>query len=672
MRRKRLRVTGWAIGIITALLTAFLVMGGCADEIAPQEVPTRESRAAVSRTPQATATSAPIPTASPPKPALEATPEPVRSSPMTIPTPEGTSPGLLARIVVDQDELPDRDLAELAVRLRGVEVADPPSERVPAMSEGEQQNFWITNLDDGTARPITATLQVVSENAYWFVDDTLTVERSDLAKAARIYEEQVRPAIVSTFGDIASPGLDGDPRLVIIHTALDGAAGYFGSKDSFSTEVHPHSNEREIIYLDFRAVEHGIDTHLAIVAHELQHAVHFDKDVGEESWVNEGLSEVATELAGYKVQSPRAYMRRPHTQLNYWPDSPRSTIPHYGASALFFAYVAQRVGGTANLTELVTEPLDGIAGVESFLNDYGLSWLQVFSDWVVANYLDADDDRYGYADRNVGVGPVRTLIANEEHHDRLPQYSARYYRLDNDSTSGIISFKGNTEISQVDTDCEQDLTCWWGGRGDGIDTKLTREFDLTGLDRATLEFQVWHEIEEGWDYGYAEVSDDAGETWHILEGAHTTTHNPSGNAYGPGYTGSSRDWKQESIDLTQFTGGPVLVRFEYVTDDAVYLDGLLIDGITIPELDLGDADSDWHAEGFSKVGPKLAQEFIVQVVRIEPDGEHSVFQMHLDDQNSGQVDLRGLSDDVEIAVIVSPITPGTRHESGYVLEFKEP
>ena len=183
---------------------------------------------------------------------------------------------------------------------------------------------------------------------------------------------------------------------------------------------------------------------------------------------------------------------------------------------------------------------------------------------------------------------------------------------------------------------------------------------------------MWHEIEEGWDYGYAEVSDDAGETWHILEGAHTTTHNPSGNAYGPGYTGSSRDWKQESIDLTQFTGGPVLVRFEYVTDDAVYLDGLLIDGITIPELDLGDADSDWHAEGFSKVGPKLAQEFIVQVVRIEPDGEHSVFQMHLDDQNSGQVDLRGLSDDVEIAVIVSPITPGTRHESGYVLEFKEP
>ena len=671
MRRKRLRVTGWAIGIIPALLTALWVMGGCADTTAPKEVPPLESGAAVSRTTQATATSAPILTASPPRPALEATPEPVRSSPMTTPTPEETSLGLPARIVIDLDELPDRDLAELAVRLRGVEVAEPPSERAPAMSEGDRQDFWITNLDDGTARPITATVQVVSENAYWFVDDALTVERSDLAKAARLYEEQVRPAIVSTFGDIASPGLDGDPRLVIIHTALDGAAGYFGSKDSFSTEVHPHSNTREIIYLDSRAVEHGIDTHLAIVAHELQHAVHFDKDVGEESWVNEGLSEVATELAGYRVQSPRAFMRRPHTQLNYWPDSPRSTIPHYGASALFFAYVAQRVGGTANLTELVTEPLDGIAGVESFLNDHGLSWLEVFSDWVVANYLDADDDRYGYADRNVGVGPVRTLISGQEQHDRLPQYSARYYRLDTDSTSGIISFKGDTEVSQVGTRCEQGPACWWGGHGDGIDTKLTREFDLTGLDRATLEFQVWHEIEEGWDYGYVEVSDDAGETWHILEGAHTTTHNPSGNAYGPGYTGASRVWKQESMDLTQFAGGPVLVRFEYVTDDAVYLDGLLIDGITIPELDLGYVDSGWHSEGFSKVGPTLAQSFIVQIVTTEPDGAYTVSRMYLDEHNSGEFDLRGLDEGVETVVIVSPVTPGTRHEARYALEFEE-
>ena len=201
--------------------------------------------------------------------------------------------------------MPDRDLAELAVRLRQLKaghvksVERDGSPAAATMSEGDQRDFTITNLEDGSPRPITATLQVVSDNAYWFVEDAVTLPRQDLARAAAIYEERVRPAVTGTLGDIANPGLDGDPRLFIIHAALDGAAGYFGSKDSYSSEVHPHSNESEIIYLDTRAAQHGIDTHLAIIAHELQHAAHFDKDVGEESWVNEGLSEVATQLAGY-------------------------------------------------------------------------------------------------------------------------------------------------------------------------------------------------------------------------------------------------------------------------------------------------------------------------------------------------------------------------------------
>ena len=242
--------------------------------------------------------------------------------------------------------------------------------------------------------------------------------------------------------------------------------------------------------------------------------------------------------------------------------------------------------------------------------------------------------------------------------------------MDTDADSVTISFEGDTDVSQVGTDCPQNPTCWWSGRGDGIDTKLTREFDLTGLDRATLEFQVWHEIEEGWDYGYVQVSDDGGETWHILEGAHTTTDNPSGNGYGPGYTGESREWKQESIDLTQFAGGPVLVRFEYITDDAVYLDGMLIDGVAIPELNSADADPDWQAEGFSMAGHKLAQDFIVQVITSTAGGDYTVSQMPLDSSNSGWMRLTTPGDGGEIVIVVSPVTAGTRHEAGYTLGFE--
>ena len=680
MRRIRFRASVRAVGLLLTLVTAVLIVAACSNEPGSQEVQREEAGVTVANGTQSPATPVPTPVTSRSIPISEATPEytsplPVGPSvtPLPTPVPMQTSPGLPGRAILNQGELPDRDLAELAARLRGADSFGPDARSAPPMSEGDQHDFWITNLEDGSARPITATLQVVSKNAYWFVDDTVSLPREDMARAASVYEEQVRPAVVGTLGDIANPGLDDDPRLFIIHTALDGAAGYFGSKDSFSAVVHPHSNEHEIIYLDSRAAGHGIDTHLAIIAHELQHAAHFDKDVGEESWVNEGLSEVATQLAGYSVQSPRAFMRRPNTQLNYWPDSPRSTLPHYGASALFFTYLGQRVGGVDNLVELVNEPLDGIAGVESFLNDHDLNWPRMFADWVVANYLDADDERYGYVDRDVGIGPVRRLTSEEGRPDSLPQYSARYYRLDTEADSGTISFEGNTEVQQIGADCPHGDTCWWSGRGDGIDTRLTREFDLTGLDTATLEFQVWHEIEEGWDYGYVQVSDDGGETWHILEGAHTTMDNPSGNAYGSGYTGTSRGWKQESIDVKQFAGGPVLVRFEYVTDDAVYLDGMLIDGVAIPELDFADADggySDWQVEGFSRAGAKLAQYFIVQVVTSTPDGEYTISQLPLDASNSGWMKLTAPGAGGEIVVVVSPVTAGTRHEASYVLEFE--
>ena len=672
-----------AVGAV-ALVAAAWAVAGCGNAVSPEPALPEPTAASAAQAVQAEATQvlAPqIPTAASsakvtPKAAESSATQsmaPAKNSPVV----EQVAPKLPDRVVLNQVDLPDRDLAELAVRLRQLKAGHVKSaERggsqaaAATMSEGDQLDFTITNLEDGSPRPITATLQVISDNAYWFVEDAVTLPLDELARAASVYEERVRPAVTGTLGDIANPGLDGDHRLFIIHAVLDGAAGYFGSKDSFPSEVHPHSNEREIIYLDSRAAEHGIDTHLAIIAHELQHAAHFDKDVGEESWVNEGLSEVATELAGYGVQSPRAFMRRPSTQLNYWPDSPRSTYPHYGAAALFFTYVGQRVRGVDKLVDLVNEPLDGIAGVESFLNGYDLTWHQVFADWVVANYLDADDERYGYINRNVGIGPVRRLTSGEGRPDSLSQYSARYYRVDTDADSGTISFEGDTEVSQVGTDCAQGQTCWWSGRGDGIDTRLTREFDLTGLDSATLEYQVWYEIEEGWDYGYVQMSEDGGETWHILEGAHTTTDNPSGNGYGPGYTGKSREWKQESIDISGFAGGPVLVRFEYVTDDAVYLDGMLIDGVAIPELDSVNIDSDWNAEGFSMAGHKLAQDFIVQVITSTPDGEYTVSQLPLDASNSGWMRLTTPADGGEVVVVVSPVTAGTRHEAGYVLEFE--
>ncbi len=577
------------------------------------------------------------------------------------------SPAPQAQTIADS---PDRDLSELAVRLRGATVDNRAPEPAVPMSSGDRRTFWLTNLHDGSARSINATLRVVSDNAYWFADDAVSVDQAGLEEAARLYEERVRRAVVTTFGDIRSPGIDGDPRLVVLHSRLDGAGGYYGSNDEFPVEVHPYSNEREIIYIDTEHLDPGSDSYMSVIAHELQHAVHFNQDVGEESWVNEGLSELASAVSGYEIRSSEAFLPRPDTQLNYWPEPHEKRLAHYGASALFFSYLSQRIGGTEHLKGLMTEHLDGVNGVDAFLRAFGLRFEDVFADWVAANYLGADDDIYGYQNDDARIRRVRPLGDGAGRGESLPQFSARYYTLRSHSPEGVLRFQGDTETRQVEAECVSKTGCWWSGRGDSINTRLTREFDLTGLDSATLEYMVWHDIEDGWDYGYVEVSEDGGRTWNILEGKHTSDDDASGNAYGPGYTGRSRSWKPESIDLTPFSGDAVLVRFEYVTDDAVYRDGFMVADMSIPQLGDSDGMDGWIAEGFTPARESLPQRFIVQIIRTSPDGEFEVSRLDLNNDNFGETTLTGLGSQTgEIVIVVSPITPDTRHGARYRLEF---
>ena len=124
---------------------------------------------------------------------------------------------------------------------------------------------------------------------------------------------------------------------------------------------------------------------------------------------------------------------------------------------------------------------------------------------------------------------------------------------------------------------------------------LTRAFDLTGLERATLHFQTWHDIEPYLDSGYVSVSTDGGQTWNFLNGARTI-YDPDFD-YGPNYTGVSGqrarpEWVPERMDLTDYLGSEVLLRFEYVTQAPYNGHGWAVDDIAIPELDyLYDVDS---------------------------------------------------------------------------------
>ena len=680
-----------AVWVVLAVIAA-LLLAACEQEPPPvEEAPQPEATAAVPTATAAIATPG----------ETTAMPAPV-STPTAIPTAVSTPAPTPAAVQILADP-PVRDLFALAQRFGRADAGGEPLTRTlppdPDCCEaGHRKTFFVTDLIERRNYTVDAELLTVSENAYWYADIDTDLTAQEMEQTADVFERDIRPPIVDAIGDIWKPGVDGDPHLVVLHTPLTAAAGYFSSSDSYPRATHPHSNEREMIVMDGDWLRPGSNQYFGVLAHEFQHAVHWNLDLGEDVWVNEGMSEVATEIAGYEASFVDVFIQYPEVQLNYWPDEPRDTIPHYGGATLFVEYLSEHYGGDEGLAELAREPLDSVNGVARYLSQYDVSFTDVFTDWAVANFLDGEldwradtdlDDRldaYRYSERSVGLRRVRHTEGDFEDATTQPQLSARYYEIGLPEGDVLVEFEGEPTVAQVGTECHRGRYCWWGGNGDSIDTTLEREFDLSGVGAATLEFRVWYEIEEEWDYAYASVSTDGGESWTTLDGEHTTREDPLGANYGAGFTGLSgngrgrgggktAEWVQERMDLSEYAGvESVLVRFEYITDDGVNLGGIVIDDIAVPEVGFADdaetdgdgLANDWRANGWQRIDNGLPQTFELRLIEFGRDGGVTVREP---DGHSFAID--GFGDTLDYAVlVVAPTTHVTYQHAAYRLRMK--
>jgi hypothetical protein len=430
-----------------------------------------------------------------------------------------------------------------------------------------------------------------------------------------------------------------------------------------------------MFYVNLENAMPGSDYFDGIIAHEFQHMIHWAIDRDEATWVNEGLSELAGLLNGFDVgDSAYLYALDSDTQLNSWPD-PEDSGPNYGASYLFLTYLWERLGDEA-IRALVSEPANGIAGFEATLAGLGsdVGFEAFFSDWVVANYLDgqsAVERRYGY--RSLEFDEVAHAVEHSyfpvEETAEVHQYAADYILLEG-AEDVTVEFTGSTAVSLVGNDTLSGNYQWWSNRGDEGDATLTRAFDLSGLEKATLQAWMWYDLELDYDYAYVEVSTDKGENWTLLANEHTSTTNPSGNSYGPGLTGTSGGgeeprWVQQSFDLSRFAGHQVLIRFEVVTDESVNGPGLCLDDLSIPELgftdDVEEADRGWQADGWLRVGDRVPQAFAVQLISF--GDRPKVEQIGLDNQQRGTIQVPGGVD--RAVLVVSGITRGTTEPAAY-------
>jgi immune inhibitor A len=360
--------------------------------------------------------------------------------------------------------------------------------------------------------------------------------------------------------------------------------------------------------------------------------VHANNDLTESSWLDEGMSELAAALTGFRKQSGfvYAFAAAPDTQLNTWSEV-GSSAPHYGASYLFVTYFLQRFGEQALLT-LNKDPLHDLEGVADALQQIKaadpatgkpVTVEGLFADWVITNLVNdahLGDGRFAYT-RLPSVLPsfamAGNLASDAPQAGQVTQWGTTYLKLAQPGHY-TLTFAGDPTVQVVPVAPHSGTHFWWSNRGDQIDTRLTHRFDLRSVQRATLDFWLWYAIEENWDYGYVQVSTDDGQTWTALSSQDSAPAGGDNNPYGPGYTGKTPGWQHESVDLSAYTGREILVRFEYLTDAAINDFGMALDDISIPEIGYStDAESDddgWVTEGWARIENRLPQRYLLQVV----------------------------------------------------------
>ena len=585
---------------------------------------------------------------------------------------------------------PMRDEADLVRRYK--QTCGTPAARALSLFRddpaGDARPFWVLDEPNHRFFQVQATLRYASTHLELYLQDGVQIAAEALAASARVFEEKSYPILRQYFGDLPE-----EPRITVFSGRVPGVGGYFSASDLFPREVNPYSNERVMVYMNLDEARPGSAGFDSILAHESQHFVHWVVHPQQDSWINEGASELAMTVAGYdRGQRARSFLSAPETQLNGWAERPAQTLPHYGAGYLFLEYLSQRLGGYEYLKELIATPGVSVGAMERYLAPrYPGGFDAVFGEFVLANLLNdrsIADGRFGYQriagrariQESRGLFPAATT-------GRLQPYATNYVEYQPGGRRGTLEvrFDGAAAVALYAGTPHSGQAQWWGNAADEMESTLTREVDLTAVDSATLRFSAWFNAEKDYDYAGVAVSSDTGCTWRTLPGRYTTDTDPVGQNLGHGLTGRSGGgdvpvWVDESMDLSAFAGQKVLLRFFYVTDQSYHGSGFAVDDVSIPEIDFSDdaeSDTGWQATGFIRSMNAAALDWAVQAVAFGDNGTQ-ISRLALQpnasgDRLTGSLYVPQFGDAVKrVVVAVSPLLPVTLEPAEYRLQADLP
>jgi hypothetical protein len=388
----------------------------------------------------------------------------------------------------------ERELAQDPRRLfdgRDGRAVAPSFASAPA--EGSQKSFFVcvtTDCDDFVS--VTATAEVVREKVAIYVDNASTVlqrySTAELNDIARIFDDYLYPVDTLNFGresDIDANGVVQvllTPKINALSANCNSTGsiilGYFFALDLLPD---PNSNGGEVFYslvpdpLSSAAPNCDVPKSFAQVnlaptfVHEFQHMISYNQHAivrnsnnSEDTWLNEGLSHYAEELAGRIVPDTTGqpagttytqyalsnylnayeYLENPEATFLISPAGTGGSLEERGAGWLFVNWAADQFGsGFDNLAEfrvrgtdftraLVQTELNGAVNVETHA---GVPFSTLVTQWLLANYLD-NLPGFTPASERLQYLTLDLRLQFDQLHDQRPSDFAREFPLRPDST----------------------------------------------------------------------------------------------------------------------------------------------------------------------------------------------------------------------------------------------
>ena len=248
-------------------------------------------------------------------------------------------------------------------RLHGdISFADRPNPEI-----SQEETFQVDKTGGDNKKPLKAVLKVIGRHCYVYLEKGRRIDEAKLKKVAQMFDQRIYPQTTATFGSEWKPGIDGDPRITLLLLGgMQGCDGFFYPGDEYTAEKEPGSNEREMLYLSTERMGDLNDFMGHLVAHELQHMIHWHNDANEMFWVDEAMAEYAATLFERMPWTAEEFFAASDRNLLDWEDT--RGAENYGHVFLFIDFLLSRpaLSDTARVKlvrEIVKGKSAGVKGV---------------------------------------------------------------------------------------------------------------------------------------------------------------------------------------------------------------------------------------------------------------------------------------------------------------------